>query len=641
MNRGTAKTRTAAAVLIFALFFPVASSYGADATLTWNPPTTNTDGSPLTDLDGYYVYYGTTSGSYDQKVDVGNITEYKVTGLTSGTRYYFAVTAYNTAGRESSYSAEKSKVVFDADTTAPSISGVYVSNIGQTSAEINWTTDEDADSLVRYGVTASYGSNVFDSSMGKAHTMVISGLSPSTTYNFQVLSTDASGNQASSGNYTFTTADVPDTTAPAISDIRFTDITSSSVTVTWKTDEPSTSQVEYGLDTSYASASALDSTLTTSHRVVITGLSAYTTYHARVISADAAGNSAVSSDHYFITSNTAPSITSLDASPSSGYAPLYVSFTAAASDADGFVASYEWDFDGDGAYDDDTGTVAAASHTYTSPGTYTAVLKVTDNGGASTTAQVTVTVKDVVNTLPVISSFTADPLSGTAPLDVTFSVSASDADGSIAGYEWDFDGNGTYEASTSTVPVSHTYTAPGTYKAVVRVTDDDGASVTASVTIEVADASSKGADTTGSTTTTTTSADNTTTSSLAASTTAQGPVTSDGGNCFIATAAFGSYLDPHVNVLRQFRDEYLLTNAAGRAFVDFYYAVSPPLAAFIADHDWLRAAVRVALTPLIFAVMYPAAAFIAMAVFAAAAAVSVSLYRDHRRRRALRKKYSF
>ncbi|MBN1664066.1 MAG: hypothetical protein JW943_10740 [Deltaproteobacteria bacterium] len=73
----------------------------------------------------------------------------------------------------------------------------------------------------------------------------------------------------------------------------------------------------------------------------------------------------------------------------------------------------------------------------------------------------------------------------------------------------------------------------------------------------------------------------------------------DKGGCFIATAAYGSYLHPHVRILRALRDRFLLTNKPGRLFVEAYYHYSPPLADFISRHDALKAAVRVILLPLL------------------------------------------
>jgi hypothetical protein len=100
---------------------------------------------------------------------------------------------------------------------------------------------------------------------------------------------------------------VTDTQPPAISNVAAGNITSSSTNITWTTDESSDSQVEYGLTTSYGSASPLNTALVTSHAVTLSSLQANTTYHYRVKSKDTAGNLAVSGDFTFTT--LAPSST--------------------------------------------------------------------------------------------------------------------------------------------------------------------------------------------------------------------------------------------------------------------------------------------------------------------------------------------
>lgn len=69
--------------------------------------------------------------------------------------------------------------------------------------------------------------------------------------------------------------------------------------------------------------------------------------------------------------------------------------------------------------------------------------------------------------------------------------------------------------------------------------------------------------------------------------------------CFIATAAYGSFMEPHVKILRNFRDRFLITNSIGNSFVQTYYKYSPPVADFIAKHGALRAMVRWSLLPLV------------------------------------------
>jgi hypothetical protein len=70
-----------------------------------------------------------------------------------------------------------------------------------------------------------------------------------------------------------------------------------------------------------------------------------------------------------------------------------------------------------------------------------------------------------------------------------------------------------------------------------------------------------------------------------------------GTGCFIATAAYGTPMAEEIQILREFRDEYLLANPVGEALVELYYTVSPPIAEFITEHPGLKPIVRAGLTP--------------------------------------------
>ena len=93
------------------VLFNAYNIYAANVTLSWIPPTTKADGTPLTDLTGYKIYFGVSSGNYTQNIDVGNVTSYTVTNLSTGTAYYFATTAYDASSNESSFSNEVSKTI--------------------------------------------------------------------------------------------------------------------------------------------------------------------------------------------------------------------------------------------------------------------------------------------------------------------------------------------------------------------------------------------------------------------------------------------------------------------------------------------------------------------------------------------------
>jgi hypothetical protein len=90
----------------------VAQASLGSATLRWQPPTTRTDGTPLTNLDGYRIRYGTSVGSYPNLIDVtnGSLTSAVVSNLPPAT-YYFVISAYDTTGAESAYAGPASKTI--------------------------------------------------------------------------------------------------------------------------------------------------------------------------------------------------------------------------------------------------------------------------------------------------------------------------------------------------------------------------------------------------------------------------------------------------------------------------------------------------------------------------------------------------
>ena len=107
------------------------------------------------------------------------------------------------------------------------------------------------------------------------------------------------GNEAVSGDHNFTTNTTTDTTAPAISNITTSYITTTTATISWTTNKAATSQIDYGTTPGYGSSTNLDARLVNNHSVNLTGLTANTNYHYRVKSKDAAGNEAISVDHSF------------------------------------------------------------------------------------------------------------------------------------------------------------------------------------------------------------------------------------------------------------------------------------------------------------------------------------------------------
>ncbi|KKR47497.1 MAG: Cell wall surface anchor family protein [Parcubacteria group bacterium GW2011_GWC2_40_31] len=271
-----------------------------------------------------YVFYSTTTPvtASDNEAGWATLSASRTVSLTSlagGTKYYFFVKSqdadnnwgydYNITNGTTTYYT----LTTPLDITPPTISGV-ASTTSRSAATITWITDETADSQVIYGATTAYGATTtLNSTLTRTHSVSLSSLLPSSTYNFKVISSDASGNQATSSNYTFATEsfDIADVTASTVSN--------TSMSITWNTNESATSQVEYSTFSDLSSSAFFPSTpssAATSHAITLSPLSEGTTYYYRASSTDAIGSNTTSQIYQFTTGDaTAPAISTVAASP--------------------------------------------------------------------------------------------------------------------------------------------------------------------------------------------------------------------------------------------------------------------------------------------------------------------------------------
>ena len=290
---------------------PVASPAGGTFATSQSVSLSSSDNS------GSYTIYYTTDGS----IPTSGSTKYTVP-FTVGASLTLKAIAYDNATNASAVGSWTFTI--SGDSTPPVIlTGPNAINITPTAADIVWTTDENATSQVEYSTTAGFtigtGTTVPatdpDGANNTSHTVNLISLSSSTIYYYRVITKDSNNNTTTSSEYSFMTGSVGDITDPVITSVNNSTPDCNSVNISWNTDEDATSQVEYSTSSGFTigtgtrvPATDPDGANKLFHSVSVTGLTTNTTYYYKVISKDASGNEAISSEYSFITASSCDTV---------------------------------------------------------------------------------------------------------------------------------------------------------------------------------------------------------------------------------------------------------------------------------------------------------------------------------------------
>lgn len=239
------------------------------------------------------VQYGLAEDALDQTASttmVDGTQQVSLTSLSPGTEYFVRV---DTAVPDTTLTDQSRVIRFTtptvADTRAPQfLSAPVVAGISDTKILISWTTDEAADAEVI--VSDELGvAQVVEAIPATIQSIVVSGLTADTAYDFQVNATDTSGNRSSAA-LAATTASTGDATDPVIVDGLVVEyVTDNAFHLRWQTSKPSTSTVKYGETEAFEFSSTLPG-LRLEHHVVIAGLDPETVYGMQIDSQDWTGN---------------------------------------------------------------------------------------------------------------------------------------------------------------------------------------------------------------------------------------------------------------------------------------------------------------------------------------------------------------
>jgi len=258
---------------------------------------------------------GTGYGSEIKNVSGGATTVHSVRleGLEHSSTYHFAVRIKDIDGNEilsDDYSFETQKF--------PVISLVRMESVKDSASattRVTWQTNVPTNSVVEYTPIGGNTQEVVKTKLAMSHDVTVTGLIDNTYYRLVAKSTDQYGNTAISDPQNYRTDF--DTRSPVLSNLSY-EISSSGygvdaktqIVIYWESDEPGTSQIEYGIGISgdYTSKSMEDASLGTSHVVVVSDLKPSTSYHFRAVSRDGSRNEGFTDDTAILTEQSRSSI---------------------------------------------------------------------------------------------------------------------------------------------------------------------------------------------------------------------------------------------------------------------------------------------------------------------------------------------
>jgi PKD repeat protein len=443
-------------VLFTTLFIAIAclvtSVQAAHVQLAWDAPT-NDDGTPYTDIAGYKLYYGMGSRDYSFVIDVGNQTTYTVTSLSDANNYYFAALAYDVHGNESDYSNE---VEVSFPSNVPPVAHVTAFPLtGDAPLEVTFSGTESSDpdgQIVAYAWQFGDGTTA-------------SGATVSHTY-------------PNVGDYLVTLTVTDDQGATHSASVSLT-VTPASIPPPPRANLLPNGDMEQGIwasggfsGTNPTRTWTTDSMHSAAHALKMTGTAYFYGYwNAPVV--DVVPGETYRAAMWVRTEGITDGV------------HLNISWRNSAGQQVRWESTIGGKVRGTHGWQEVSGEVTAPSNAASA----LVQIRIISTRGTAWIDDVWLAPSSPPpppgNVTPV-AHVTAFPLTGDAPLEVTFSgTESSDPDGQIVAYAWNFgDGN-----TASGATVTHTYPNVGDYLATLTVTDDQGATHAASVSLTVTPAS--------------------------------------------------------------------------------------------------------------------------------------------------------